>query len=134
MFNTIGNGIVSVKSETKGFGDLRAEELDKAYQVWRNLRGAKHILNHFYRLTYAYVGEWKRTGVPVSAMLVWELVRHKVKHRINRAERMEIKLAAWGGYSLCNNFRARVAKEVMERRPEWNGIFDTRENGKEAAE
>lgn len=104
-------------------------ELDAEFDIWRERPGARHVLKHFYAITASYVEEWQRTGVPVSAMLVWERVRHRVKHRIARAERMQIKLAAWDGYSLCNNFRARVARHAMDHRPDWAGIFDIREVG-----
>jgi hypothetical protein len=98
--------------------------LDEQYEHWKKLPGARHVLRHFYAITSAYVSQWQKTGVQVSAMLIWELVRHIVKTRINRAERRDIQLSKWGGYSLPNNFRARVARDCMKNRPDWFGIFD----------
>lgn len=97
------------------------------YRLWKTKPGAGHILKHFFSMTAAYVDEWKKTNVPVSATLIMELVRHKIKHRITRLERMQINAAKWDGYSVYNSFRPHIAREVMSRRPEWQGIFETKE-------
>lgn len=106
--------------------DVGLSQIEQDYLVWRELPGAKHILKYFYATTAAYVSQWKKSGVPVSATLIMELVRHKVKHGISRAVRADINMSKWDGYSVCNNFRPYIAREIMARRPEWAGIFETR--------
>ena len=102
---------------------------EQEFREWHAKPGAKHILRDAFRLTASYVPQWKRTGIPVSATLVFELLRHRVKHVMDRAERKAVKEAALDGYTLPNCIRPYMARFIMERRPEWQGVFETREVG-----
>ena len=101
------------------------------FAVWKERPGAKHVLKDFYRLTAAYVGQWKRTGIPVSATLVFEQLRHRMKHIYSRAQRIKVADAKMDGYALPNSIRPYVSRHVMEHKPEWRGIFETRAVGLE---
>lgn len=107
--------------------DKKILSWEDQYCIWKRQKGARHVLKHFYAITSSYVAEWQKTGLPVSNALIFELIRHKIKHRLNRAERLDIKLSKWEGYTLNNNFRAYIARDVMEHKPEWKGIFEIRE-------
>ena len=101
------------------------------FAVWKERPGAKHVLKDFYRLTAAYVGQWKRTGIPVSATLVFELLRYRMQHVYSRAERMKVSDAKLDGYSLPNSIRPYVARHYMEHKPEHKGLFEIRAVGME---
>ena len=102
------------------------DSIANQYAEWSKLKGARHVKKHFYATTAAFVAEWKRTGVQVSSRLIAELVRHQLKHRLTRAERMDIKTSKWDGYSLNNILTPTLARRVMEEKPDWADIFETR--------
>jgi hypothetical protein len=107
--------------------DARGEQ---AFLIWKELPGARHVLKHVYRRVAQYVPEWRKTQVCVSATLIMEEVRHLLKHRMRRAEARQIRLSAWDGYAINNSLRPYIARHVMDRRPEWAGIFELRETGR----
>lgn len=102
---------------------------EQQFALWKERPGAKHVLRDFYRLAAGYVGQWKKTGIPVSATLVFELLRHRLKHVHDRAVRKEVKADSLDGYSLPNNIRPYLSRHVMEHRPQWKGLFETRAVG-----
>jgi len=99
------------------------------FDDWKELPGAKLVLHDIFRITAGYVPQWKRTGIPVSNALVWETMRHRIKHVMARAKVKKVKSASLDGYTLNNNMRASMARFVMERRPDWQGVFELRELG-----
>ena len=130
MFQVFAGQVIPCMSPTETSSiscDKSSLPLQEQYTIWHELPGARHILKHFFAITAAYVDEWRATKIPVSATLIMELVRHKVKHRIGRAEQRDIQLAKWGGYTVNNNFRPLMARELMSKRPDWLGIFEVRE-------
>ena len=109
--------------------DLFAAIPQQQFEAWRQLPGAKHVLKDAFRITASYVPQWKKSGISVSFALIAELIRHRVKHVHSRAVAREIKAASMDGFSMNNSLSASVARFIMERRPEWVGIFQTRELG-----
>ena len=63
------------------------------FLAWKSTPGAGHVLAECYRVTARYAPEAIRTGIPVSVKLVWELVRHRMKHVMTRARRLGMKPA-----------------------------------------
>lgn len=104
---------------------------EQRFTLWKERPGAKHVLRDAYRLTASYVPKWKRTGIPVSATLIFELLRHRLKHVHDRAVRKEVKSASLDGYALSNCIRPYLARHILEHKPEWKGIFETRVVGVE---
>lgn len=105
-------------------------EHEQTFLLWKETPGGRRIMKDAYAITASYVPEWKRTGVPVSATLVFELLRHRIKHVLSRADRMQVKAASMYGFSLNNVVRPYCARHIMDRRPDWCGIFELREVGK----
>ena len=101
------------------------------FAVWKEKPGAKYVLRDFYRLTASYVKDWQKTGIPVSATLVFELLRYRMQHVYSRAERMKVSDAKLDGYSLPNSIRPYVARHYMEHKPEHKGLFEIRAVGME---
>lgn len=86
-------------------------------------------LEQLFRRVYPYACDYLKTGVTVSIKLPWEQVRHDLKkHRIIKVRRGQ-KISKVNGYSLNNNFHAHAARFIIQRRPQWAGMFDEREIG-----
>ena len=103
----------------------------QAFAIWKERPGAKHVLRDAYRLTASYVPQWRKTGIPVSATLVFELLRHRLKHVHSRAIAREVKTASLDGYTLGNCLRPYLARHILAHKPEWKGLFETRAVGME---
>ena len=80
-----------------------------------------------YALAARYAPEAIRTGIPVSAKLLCELVRHEIKHGRFRMKQRGISLSKWRGYTINNSLTASIARHIVARRPEWDGLFEFRE-------
>jgi hypothetical protein len=105
------------------FGQTTAQKFD----AWKASRGGRHVLRIAYILTAPYARRFLRTGRQVSIKLIWELMRDEL-------DRIKIQFAARGvslkkfdGFALNNIFTAHVARHIMSRRPDWDGLFATRE-------
>ena len=101
--------------------------LSEIAELWMHTKGGRMIMRDLYAIAAGYVRDWKRTGVPVSIALVYELERHKIKQFRTRAQRMNVKILKTHGYRMSNNHRAYIARHMMDRRPEWAGLFEIRE-------
>jgi len=95
--------------------------------VWMHSPGGRHVMRDLYALSARYANDWKRTGIPVSIAMIFEIERHRIKCVTARAVRMGLKLKDEYGFTLNNSYRAYVARHIMARRVEWDGIFELRE-------
>lgn len=99
--------------------------------AWMHTPGGRHVMRDLYALADRYSRTWKRTGVPVSVKLVFEVERQRIKETSARALRIcrarGIRWERPDGYTLNNSFTAYVARHMMSRRPEWAGLFEVRE-------
>ena len=99
---------------------------DKA-ERWIHSPGGRHVMRDLYALASQYAKVWKRTGIPVSIALLFELERHRIKTVTARALRCGMVVKDEYGYTLNNSNRAYIARHIMSRRDEWNGLFEVRE-------
>lgn len=103
-----------------------AEQADR----WMHTPGGRHIMRDLYALAAGYVGKWRRTGIPIGIALIWEIERQRIKEVTARAVRIckarGIEIPKDYGYTLNNDRRAYVARHMMARKPEWNGLFELR--------
>jgi len=97
------------------------------FEAWKETPGGRHVLRDIYRLAAGYAGEWRRTRIPVSMKLLWEMERHRIKRVSVRAQRLGLKIAQADGYTLNNSFTALLVRHIYAHRPEWQGLFETRE-------
>jgi len=100
------------------------------FERWKDLPGARHVIRDIYALAAKYVPEWQRTGIQVSIKLLFEIERHRMKHRTARAQRRGMNPTGWKGYTLNNTFTAPMARHIEEHKPEWAGMFEKRESPK----
>lgn len=94
---------------------------------WKDTRGGGMIMADLYAIAAGYVKDWQATGIPVSMKLIFEIERHKMKMYKAGVQKKGDKYEKIEGYSLNNNFTAYAADHMIGRRPDWNGLFETRE-------
>lgn len=54
---------------------------------WMHSPGGRHVMRDLYALAAQYASVWKRTGIPVSIKLLFEIERHRIKCVTARALR-----------------------------------------------
>lgn len=84
-------------------------------------------MRDLYVLASQYAKVWKRTGIPVSMKLLFEIERQRIKTVTSRAQAIGIRISKDDGYSLNNSRTAYVARHIVVRRPDWDGLFELRE-------
>lgn len=93
---------------------------------WIHSPGGRHVMRDLYALAAHYARDWKRYGIPVSVALIFEIERQRIKTVRARALRRGFKIADESGYTLNNSYSAYIARHIMERRKDWDGLFETR--------
>lgn len=106
----------------------RAEQFD----AWVHSPGGRHVAREVYRVCARYARRYARTGQRCSIKLVWELVRYRIREVRARAQSRGVDLAGWGGYALNNSLTAHMARHIIDRRPDWAGLFELRETDRPA--
>lgn len=96
----------------------------QAFDQWKRTAGGNWILERLYRRAAPYAARWRRTGRPVGIRLLWELVRWWDLGAL-RAAHPEIRKC--DGYAMNDHFHAHAARHLMDRRPDWQGLFAERE-------
>ena len=94
---------------------------------WMHSPGGRHVMRDLYALASKYAADWKRTAIPVSVAMLFEIERHRIKCVTARALRCGMQLPDEFGYTLNNSYRAYVARHMMDRRLDWQGLFEVRE-------
>ena len=84
-------------------------------------------MRDMFALAAKFAPRWKRTGIPVSVAMLWETERQRIKEVSARACRMGYRIKDEYGYTLNNSYTAYIARHIMSRRDEWNGLFEVRE-------
>ena len=97
------------------------------FDAWKSSKYGAHLLNHLYRVSAGYGERYMRTGRRVSVKLIFELVRDRLPWIRSSLIRRGIKPTKVNGFSLNNCFTAAVARHIMSRRPEFQGMFELRE-------
>lgn len=105
------------------FGPSLAERADR----WMHTPGGRHVMRDLYALAARYARDWRRTGIPVSVKMLFEVERHRIKCVTARALRCGMVMKDEYGYTLNNSHTAYIARHIMARRPEWAGLFETRQ-------
>ena len=111
--------------------DLFGETMAQEFNTWIHTPGGRHVASDLFRIAARYAARYQRTRRQVSMKLLWELERDQIAEVRRRLKDRGIPLAPWKGYALNNNFHAHMARMIEDRRPEWAGLFERREMGKE---
>ena len=114
---------MSVMDGTLPLSDSLADRAER----WMHSPGGRHVMRDLYALAARYARDWRRTGIPVSVKMLFEIERHRIKCVTVRALRRGYEIADEYGYTLNNSYTAYIARHMMARRPDWDGLFEVRE-------
>jgi len=101
--------------------------ISNQFALWKNQIGSKHVLKHVFKVASRYGMRYIEKGQRVSVKLIWELVRDEIKIVRKRCKRRGIEIKQWEGYTLNNIFTPYIARHIISRRPEWDGMFELRD-------
>lgn len=114
---------MSLLDGTLAVSDSLADRAER----WMHSPGGRHVMRDLYALAARYERDWRRTGIPISMKLLFEIERQRIKTVTSRAQARGIRLTKDDGYSLNNSRTAYVARHMVARRPDWCGMFELRE-------
>ena len=103
------------------------DSLSDRAERWMHSPGGRHVMRDLYALAAKYERDWKRTGIPVSVKMLFEIERHRIKCVTARALRCGMVIPDEYGYTLNNSHTAYIARHMMDRRTDWKGMFEVRE-------
>lgn len=88
--------------------------LQQRYLEWRASEDGRVIFDEVrYRANQLWIAGWRHFGIAS----IWEAIRY------DRA----VRVGPNAGFKLNNDFRSRMAREVMAAYPHLQGFFETRE-------
>ena len=97
------------------------------FAIWKLEPGSRHVLRDMHAMAAGYAKRFHRTGQRVSVRLLWERERDKIKAVRLRLRSRGTDIEKWNGYRLNNDFHALIARHILNRHPEWDGLFELRE-------
>ena len=93
---------------------------------WKETTGGAQVLRRCYQEAAEFGERYRRTGQQVSMDYIFHRVRDRLAAIQLRLRRSGCTLPRVGGYRLNNNFTAYIARHIMDRRPDWDGMFELR--------
>lgn len=84
------------------------------------------LLEQLFRRAHPYALRYLAGGAKVSIKLIWELVRQDLKEHRVRKINQGCPVEKVDGYALNNNFHSHAARFLVDRRPQWMGMFEER--------
>ena len=115
---------------TEQLGLSFAETHSQEFDHWHDSKGGRFLLRELFRISASYGNRYIKTGQRVSVKMIWEMVRDRMKILKHRAKTKGIIIKKLDGYTMNNNLHSHVARFIVERRPEWKGMFEMRELNK----
>lgn len=106
--------------------DLFERSIREQFEAWKETPGGRFILMNAYKLSAAQADRFKRCGQRGSVRLVWEQLRYRLAWIRQCARRKGVRLEKWNNYALNDHFHAHVARHILSRKPEWQGLFELR--------
>ena len=107
------------------------DQIAEDFEIWKLKPGANHVLSDLFAMAAPYAKRYRKTGQRVSIKLLWELERDRIKSVKKRLKRRGMDLREWRSYTLNNIFTALIARHIMDRRGDWDGMFELRKRGSE---
>jgi len=99
------------------------------FRAWIDTYGGNKVMEYIHKKSYGYAMRYKKYGRTVSFSLIWEITRDHIHQVRTDAKRKNIDLKKFKGYALCNDLRSYAMRHVIEKHPEWDGMFLMREQG-----
>lgn len=106
--------------------DLLEADIATRFAVWKQTPGGRQLLRFAFQETARFAARHARTGQRVSMDYVMHILRDRISRIQSHLARRGITLPREGGYRINDHFTAYIARHIMDRRPEWDGLFETR--------
>ena len=107
--------------------DLFAPTIAQRFAAWKVTPGGRFCLQKLYVITAGYHHVFTATGIAPSTRLVWEQLRYHL-------DEVRFKLRSRGhdmkrerGFWLNDHFTAHAVRHMIQRRPEWEPLFELRD-------
>lgn len=113
--------------------DMWSPTAEQRFRAWTQTPGGRAMLHRAYRVTAGFAKRFLRTGQTVSIDYVWHILRYRLAGILGELKRRGVTLPPEAGYRLNNDFTAYLARHIVAHRPEWQGLFELREVGRERA-
>lgn len=114
--------------------ELFGETIAQRFAKWKETPGGGQVLCRAYRITAGYYRRFKLTGRGVSQRLIWETLRDRIDGIQRELRARKIKLERERGFYLNDHFTAHMVRHMIKEHPEWEGMFELREIGKQRSE
>jgi len=99
------------------------------FRAWVDTYGGNKVMEYIHKKSYPYAKRFKKYKRKVSFSLIWELTRDHIHQIKSDAKRRGVDLKKYKGYALCNDLRSYAMRHVIEKHPDWKGMFLMREQG-----
>lgn len=73
---------MSLLDGTLAVSDSLADRAER----WMHSPGGRHVMRDLYALAARYERDWRRTGIPISMKLLFEIERQRIKTVTSRAQ------------------------------------------------
>lgn len=93
------------------------------FDLWKTSKGGNWVLEQCHRYAARFAEQYLKTGRKVSINLIWGMVRYYElkglleQHALERTD----------GYVMNDHFAPLVARHILDRHPDWAGMFETRQ-------
>ena len=119
----------NVKSVAAEQPELLPSEIEARFLAWKETPGGRQLLRFAYQETAQFAARFQRTGQRVSMDYIMHRLRDRIARIQTRLHRRGITLPREGGYRINDHFTAHIARHIMERRRDWDGLFEKRKLG-----
>lgn len=105
----------------------KSDRIAVDFAEWKQQFGSRHVLRDLHAMAAGFYRDYQRYGLRVSMKYLYEIERHRVRTVRKRLQHMGGDLHKWNGYRLNNDFTALIARHIIDKHPEWDGMFEFRE-------
>jgi len=129
IFGNSDNSVNSVAKESEQLDLALPSEIETRFLEWKATRGGAQLLRFAYQETARFAARYQRTGQRVSMDYIMHILRDRIGKIKARLARTGTVLPKEGGYRVNDHFTAHIARHIMSRRPDWDGLFEQRKLG-----
>lgn len=100
--------------------DLFSPSIPQRYAQWRELPGARKVLQKAHAIGAVFFARFQRKGIGVSQRYIEEMLRDWIRCGLLRGE-------AADGFAYNSHFTRPMVLELIDRHPDWKPMFQLRE-------
>lgn len=132
MTNTLNNSHTSDrtgKSVIPEQLELVPGQIEARFLAWKETPGGRQILRFAFQEAARFAARFQRTGQRVSMDYIMHILRDRIGKIQTHLAKRDIALPKEGGYRINDHFSAHIARHIMDRRRDWDGLFEKRKLG-----